>query len=185
MDFATAIYSRRAIREYTREPVPETVLRELIDQAIQAPSAVNEQPWIFSVVRDKALLARISEASKAYALAKPPEGLTPEHLHERLNPEFDIFYGAPVLIVISSAHPGRWAVENCALAAENLMLAACAGGLGSCWIGFAQDWLGTPQGKSTILVPESALPVAPVIVGYPELKAALVARREPHIIWVG
>jgi nitroreductase len=186
MDFGTTIYSRRAVRAYTREPVPEAALRALIDQAIQAPSAVNAQPWIFSVVRDRAALARISNASKAHVLAKPPEGVTPEHLHERLDdPDFDIFYNAPALVVISSADSGRWAVENCALAAENLMLAARAVGLGSCWIGFAQDWLGTPEGKSTIKVPESALPVAPIIVGYPQFEPAHVARREPKIIWVG
>lgn len=186
MDFENAIYSRRAVRQYTAEPVEEVVLRQLIDAAIQAPSAVNEQPWVFSVVRDPAVLDRISQAAKAHVLAAPPAGLTPEHLHARLDdPDFHIFYHAPALIVISSATDGRWAAENCALAAQNLMLAARAAGLGSCWIGFAQDWLATPKGKAAIGVAQSCLPVAPIIIGHPEFQPAPVAREEPDIIWIG
>ena len=56
MDLKEAIYGRRAVREFTAKPVDEEVLRQLIDAAVQAPSAVNQQPWLFTVVRDKALL---------------------------------------------------------------------------------------------------------------------------------
>jgi hypothetical protein len=42
--------SRSAVREFTTEPVNEAVLRQLIDAAVQAPSAVNQQPWLFSLV---------------------------------------------------------------------------------------------------------------------------------------
>ena len=59
MDLKEAIYTRRAVREFTAEPVSESVIRELIDAAIQAPSAVNQQPHSFCVVRDKAMLATI------------------------------------------------------------------------------------------------------------------------------
>jgi len=44
MDLMEAIYSRRALCEFTEEPVDDKTLRQLIDAAIQAPSAVNEQP---------------------------------------------------------------------------------------------------------------------------------------------
>jgi nitroreductase len=68
MDLREAIYSRRAVREYTAEPVDEKTIRELIGAAIQAPSAVNQQPWSFCVVRDQAVLARISSEAKAHML---------------------------------------------------------------------------------------------------------------------
>ena len=68
MDLEEAIYSRRAVREFTAEPVKEEVLRQLINAAIQAPSAVNQQPWLFSVLRDKALVARISTEAKTHML---------------------------------------------------------------------------------------------------------------------
>ncbi|MFZ1100964.1 MAG: nitroreductase family protein [Steroidobacteraceae bacterium] len=186
MDLDQAIYARRAVREYTAEAVDEATLRRLIDAAIQAPSAVNEQPWVFSVVRDRAVLASISRAAKAYVLATPPVGVPPHHLQELLDdPEFDVLYRAPVLIVISSASRSQWAVENCSLAAENLMLAARAAGLGTCWIGFAQAWLGTAEGKATIQLPQECLPVAPIIVGHPKSFPHAVVRKVADIRWIG
>ena len=185
MDLKEAIYTRRAVREFTAEAVDQTTLRRLIDSAIQAPSAVNEQAWSFSVVRDKTVLARISDQAKAHMVKTPPTGLPSHHFHDLTDPAFDIFYHAPALIVISSVTKSQWAVENCALAAENLMLSACAAGLGTCWIGFAQTWLETPDGKATIEIPPSYLPVAPIIVGHPKAAAPLVPRKEPEIWWIG
>jgi nitroreductase len=139
MNLNDAIFGRRAVREFTTEPVQQPLLRQLIDAAVQAPSAVNQQPWRFTVVRDRQLLKRISDESKAYMLRTSPVALASHHFqHILIDPKFDIFYGAPVLIVISAAE-SSWAVEDCALAAQNLMLAAHAMGLGTCWIGFAQS----------------------------------------------
>ena len=184
MDLKEAIYSRRAVREYTAEPVDENVLRQLFDAAIQAPSAVNQQPWLFSVVRDKALLARISTEAKAHML-RTPIAAASQHFQTVLsNPEFDIFYHAPVLIVISTVTESPWAVEDCSLAAENMMLAACAAGLGTCWIGFAQAWLGTADGKAALKLSSTSLPVAPIIVGHPKTAAAPVSRKAPKIDWI-
>jgi len=189
MDLQQAIRSRRAVREYTQEPVSESALERLIDSAIQAPSAVNEQPWHFTVVRAQGLLGSISNEAKAHLLTTPPAGMHPNHLeHFRQilgDPKFQIFYHAPALIVISSTVRDQWALENCALAAENLMLAACAEGLGTCWIGFAQSWLGTREGLATLGLPESHLPVAPIIVGHPKLPPPTVPRKPAEIRWIG
>jgi len=184
MDLKEAIYSRRAVREFTAEPVKEEVVRQLIDAAIQAPSAVNQQPWLFSVVRDKALLAHISTEAKAHML-KTSMAAASHHFQTILsNSDFDIFYHAPALVVISATAEGPWAVEDCALAAENLMLAACAAGLGTCWIGFAQSWLGTPDGKAALKLSSTNVPVAPIIVGHPKAAAAPVPRNAPKIRWI-
>jgi nitroreductase len=184
MELEEALFSRRSIRAYTPQPVEEAKLRHLIDAAIQAPSAFNEQPWSFTVVRDRPLLTRISAESKA-GLLKAPSLDAPLHLQELLaDPDFDILYGAPALIVISSI-PGPWAVVDCSLAAENLMLAARALGLGTCWIGFAQAWLATPEGHAALEIPTHHVPVAPVIVGYPKAIPADVPRREPEVRWLG
>jgi nitroreductase len=186
MELHEAIYSRRAVREYSTDPIDRRRLTRLIDAAIQAPSAVNEQPWIFTVVQDRELLGRISSESKASLLSAPADAVRRHGLDELLrNPQFDIFYRAPALIVISSATPGAWAVENCSLAAENLMLAACAEGLGTCWIGLAQGWLATSTGKALLGLPESCLPVAPIIVGRPSSAPAKVARKPPNVHWIG
>ena len=185
MDLHQAIYTRRATREFTSEPVDRTSLLRLIDAAIQAPSAVNEQPWSFTIVQDKAVLARISSEAKAHILRAPPKDIPSQHLRELLgDPDFDIFYGAPAVIVISSSVQNEWAIENCALAAENLMLAACAEGLGTCWIGFAQMWLATPAGKEALHAPATCLPVAPIIVGHPKSPPAPIPRRPADVHWI-
>jgi nitroreductase len=135
MDVREAISRRRAVREFTTEPVEEAALRGLIDAEVQAPSAVNQQPWLFTVVRDREVLARISNEAKAHMLRTSQAALASHHfLHILNDPKFDIFYGAPALIIIS-APAGPWSVADCSLAAENLMLAAHAAGLGTCWIG--------------------------------------------------
>lgn len=186
MDLKDAIYARRATRAFTAEPVGEGTLRDLIASAIQAPSAVNAQPWAFCVIRDKALLAKMSQQAKAHMVQNTPLGLVSHHFDQVLHdPQFDIFYHAPALIVICATSAIPWAVEDCALAAENLMLAASAAGLGTCWIGFAQGWLGTAEGKTTLGLPEAYQPVAPIIVGYPKTSAPMVPRKEPEIRWIG
>ena len=185
MDLKEAIYTRRSVRDFTDKPVDEKTLRQLVDAAIQAPSAVNQQPWSFCVVRDRTLLVRISGEAKAYMLKTSPVGLS-HHFQEILSdPKFDVFYHAPALVVISSTTESPWAVENCSLAAENLMLTARAAGLGTCWIGFAQAWLGTPEGKMALGLPANYVPVAPIIVGHPKSAPPPVPRKEPEIRWVG
>ncbi|MFZ3350993.1 MAG: nitroreductase [Xanthobacteraceae bacterium] len=179
MDLKEAIYSRRATREFASDPVDESTLRAMIDAAVQAPSAVNAQPWSFCVIRDKALLGKISRDAKAYMIRTTPVGLMSHHFDQILNDaNFDIFYHAPVLIVICSRTEIPWAVEDCALAAENLMLTARAAGLGTCWIGFAQGFLGTPEGKAMLQLPSAYKLVAPIIVGHPASMPAPVSREE-------
>jgi nitroreductase len=185
MDLKEAIYTRRATRDFTAEPVSESIIRDLIDAAIQAPSAVNAQPWSFCVVRDKAVLATISQEAKAYMVKTTPIGFVSHHFESLKDPKFDIFYNAPVLILISTVAEMPWAVEDCALAAQNLMLAARAARLGTCWIGFAQGWLGTPEGKALIKLPAAYKPCAPIIVGHPKAAPHPVARKEPEIRWIG
>ncbi len=186
MELEQAIYARRAVREFTDDLVPKPVLVKLIEAAVQAPSAVNEQPWLFTVVQDRTMLAGIAHEAKAQLLQAPPTTALPHHLRELLEePAFDIFYHAPALIVISSATHSPWAVENCSLAAQNLMLSACAAGLGSCWIGFAQPWLASPEGKAALHLPPMSVPVAPIIVGRAKSPPAAVARKAPQIRWIG
>jgi len=190
MDINEAISGRRSTRAYTNQAIDETTIRRLIAAAIKAPNAVNSQPWTFTVVRDQTRLDRVSRDAKAHMIeTMPPDmaaGARGEHFRSTLgDPSFQIFYHAPVLILISGNAPGSWIIEDCALAAENLMLAAYSLGLGTCWIGFAQSYLNTPAGKQGLGLPESWVQVAPIIVGHPSAVPAAVPRKQPEIRWVG
>ncbi len=180
------IRARRSVRHYTPEPVPAATLSRLVDAAIRAPSATNEQPWEFSIVRDRALLARLSRRPKAHLLADGQARRLPGTLATLLRDEnYDIFHGAPALVVIAGARASPWVTEECALAAGHLMLAATALGLGTCWIGLAQAYLEMPEGKHEIGLPVQSVPVAPLVVGYPVAMTPETAREPPSIRWVG
>jgi len=184
MDLLEAIDGRRSVREYTDEMVDDTVVRALIAAAIKAPSAINQQPWAFIVVREAATLTRISDQAKAHFL-KASLGAPAHPFRDMLNdPKFHIFYHAPVLVVIAAAEPTDWAIEDCALAAENLMLTAYAKGLGTCWIGFAQQWLATADGKAALGLPASFSPIAPIVVGHPRRQPPPVPRKPANIRWI-
>jgi len=186
MNLNEAITGRRSVREYTAQVVDESAIVRLIDAAVHAPNAVNQQPWTFTVVRDQSVLDRISRGAKSHMLATMAGNPHADHFRARLSdPNFQIFYHAPVLVLISAIAEGPWIVEDCALAAENLMLAAYATGLGTCWIGFAQGFLNTPGGKDMLGLPAACVPVAPIIVGHPKAAPPPVPRNAPKIRWAG
>lgn len=182
MELFDAIKGRRAVRDFTSAGVDDATIMTLIDAASQAPSAINRQPWHFVVVRDPALLDRVSAASKTHRLRSEPL----VELRQRLeDPSFHIFYHAPALIVVSAPRQTPWIVEDCSLAAENLMLAAYGIGLGSCWIGFAQDYLNSAEGRSMLKLPADAVAVAPIIVGHPRSVPQPPPRHAPQVSWIG
>lgn len=184
MEVMQAIRGRRTVRSYTNEPVSDAEVGALIDAAVQAPSAMNQQPWSFCVVRDQNLLDQVATKAKAFMLADD-SGTLPDTLRQALSrDDFHIFYKAPALIVISTIEAGPWGPIDCTLAAQNLMLAAYYAGLGSGWIGLAQAWLGTPEGKAALNIPASHSPVAPIIVGHPAETPAPVQRKSPPVTWV-
>jgi len=185
MDLNEAISGRRSVRDYTEEVLEEHSIRRLSDAAVQAPSAVNQQPWVFTVLRNRSVLNRVSREAKSYMLATLPADAQSDHFRTLLaDPIFHIFYHAPALIVIS-APAGPWVVEDCALAAQNLMLAAYGAGFGSCWIGFAQAFLNTEDGKKVLGLPSTCVAVAPIVVGHRKALSPPVHRNEPEIHWIG
>ena len=188
MNVKEAISARRAVRTYTGEKVDEATVRSLLRAAVQAPSAMNRQPWLFSIIQDASQLARYSERAKAMVLDQMAGDPKTAHYQEMLkSPTFDIFYRAGTLVVIGSSERGPYTDADCWLAAENLMLAACEAGLGSCCIGFAISLLNTPEGKGELGFPPAGAAIAPLIVGYPAAEPSPpVPRSEPKVVsWSG
>jgi nitroreductase len=184
MDIFEAINSRHSTRDYLPETPSDALIESLTDAAIRAPCAVNRQPWHFTVVVNRSLLDHISQRAKAYMTQMRPLDL-PESLYDKLaDPQFDVFYHAPALIVISANQQGPWVEADCALAAQNLMLAAHAKGLGSCWIGLSQPFLATDDGRKALQISASDYPVAPIIVGRPSNDGPSSPRKPVSVNWV-
>jgi len=177
MELLEAIRQRRAMRAYTPKAVEEATVRDLLEAAVQAPSASNLQPWSFAVIQDRALLRELSEEAKA-TLAHDPHWKS--HL-PLTDPAFDIFYGASTLVVICAKREGFCPVGDCYLAGENLMLAACALGLATCPVGLARDVLQAPSMKKRFGIPPEEQPVLPIVVGYPAVAMPQTKRAAPVI----
>lgn len=180
-DLGMALRSRRAVRRYTIAPMSRESIERLIDAAIQAPSAMNLQPWAFAVVNGAERLRTYSDLAKAHLLAQP--GIAPEAKH-LLSSEIDIFHGAPALIVVCATSKEQQAAEDCCLAASYLMLAAFAEGFGSCPIGFARPWLALEETKSAIRIPSDLVPIFPIVVGVAGEQPESPGRRPPQIAWL-
>lgn len=186
MELLHAIYHRRAIRQYTDVPVHPAMIHDLLKAAVQAPSAVNQQPWAFAVIRGRERLDRYSERAKAHLLAILPQLLV---LHQRADAlaskEYNIFHHADTLIAICAGPAPHHPAEDCLLAAENLMLAAHAMGLGTCPIGFARPWFNLPEVKAELGIPDEFAIVMPLVVGWPAVVPPPPPRHEPNIIcWI-
>ncbi|MBW7973846.1 nitroreductase family protein [Bradyrhizobium sp. BR 10289] len=187
LDTISAIRNRRAIRSYGPERLEKHVVEELIDAAIQAPTAVHREPWAFAVIQNRERLRKYSDEAKALLLAQQQatsffEGHEPQALAVLSDPEFNIFYDAGTLIVIGCTAGGPFVEADCWLAAENLMLAATAKGYGTCCIGFAVGILNTPDVKRELGIPEAGAAVAPIIVGVPKGPLPAGVRKPPVIL---
>jgi len=60
MSTLDAIYHRRSVRNYLPQSIDRAVVRALLDAAVRAPTAMDEEPWLFAVIQDKNLLDRLS-----------------------------------------------------------------------------------------------------------------------------
>jgi nitroreductase len=185
MQVLAAIRGRRSVRAYLPTPLTPAELEALVDAAIQAPSALNQQAWAFVVIQDRALLGRYSTRIKPLVLAGLPGiGVSPEFERTLSDPAYHVFHDAPALIVICARGSDPFATIDSCLAAQNLMLAAHGMGLGSCWIGLAQSWLNRESVKDELGMPRDWTAVAPIAVGHPAgpLPAA-PPRRTPEMRW--
>lgn len=144
-----AILNRRSIRKYTAQHVSEQLLIELLEAAMCAPSAGNEQPWQFVVIDRREILDEIPKFH-------PYAGMVAE---------------APVAILVCGdrerdLHRGYW-VQDCAAATENILIAVEDKGLGAVWVGIYPREERVRALRELLALPENIVPFALVSIGYP------------------
>lgn len=118
------IKSRRSIRSFTDEPVAADAVKQIVEAALWAPSAMNRQTWQFTVIQDRKVMARLAELV-AKKIGKEPGAYN--------------FYKPSVLVVTSNAVSNKRGFADCSCAMQNIMLMSHALGLGSVWINQVVD----------------------------------------------
>ncbi len=186
MSVMDAIYHRQSVRDFTTENVSQASIHMLTYAAVQAPTAMHEEPWAFTVIQDRKLLDRLSEAAKQtiwlQAQSEHGSALAKRNVSMTSDPSYHLFYNAGTLIVIYGKPTGPFVAADCWLAAENLMLAACTAGLGTCVIGLAVPALNSPEWKKLLDVPAEMTACAPILLGYPAETPPSPVRKAPEII---
>lgn len=164
MDVINAIHTRRSVRRFTDHEVTERQVERLLRAAMAAPSAMNEQPWRFVVVRDAELRAKLSEISP-YA---GPVGKAPVAIAVLAHPT-------------SVKAPNRWTMD-CSAATQNILLAAHASGLGTCWIGVFPESEREVAVTKLLGVDDDMRVLCLVAVGVPDGAGADVDRYNPEFV---
>lgn len=180
----TNILTRRTIRRFSAQQIPENELAQIITAAKFAPSAMNTQTWHFTVIQNQELIAMISAVNRIKLDADYVSTV-----RERMgNREFCNFYHAPTVIIISTEDV-PFGVADAANAAENICLAAHSFQIGSCYIAsFLPAFAGDegPRLRAALQLPDHQIPRFAVALGYPqgELPAAS-ARKENNVTFLG
>lgn len=182
MNVIEAIHGRRSIRAYRDEPVDRALIEELCWAAVQAPTPPlsGDNPWAIAVIEGRERLAGFGLRAKTYAR----ENQRTPHAHpwsER--PEFEVFWGAPALVLLCARRGNPETPFDCCRAGQNLMLAAHARGLGSCWVGAPLPWLHSPGVAEELGLPVGFDAVVALIVGHPAESPAGQPRPRPAIRW--
>ncbi|SNQ60890.1 nitroreductase family protein [Candidatus Methanoperedens nitratireducens] len=188
-DITEVIKTRRCVREYKEDPVPDEDIKFLIDCARYAPSGFNMQPWSFLVVKNKETMRRISESGKKAMIPllepiKDTSKKASDFLVFLKTKGTSMFYNAPVLVIILGNKNAPTADYDCAMAAQNMMLAAHSKGIGSCWIGGALPALMDNELLKELGAPADYKAIAPLIFGYPKGKTQTPEKVEPDVKWL-
>lgn len=145
------IFSRRSVRKFQDGEISKEILTDLLEAAMAAPSAVARDPWHFLVIRDRAVLERIT--------------------HILPNGKMLGKAGAGIIVCgdIEKAHDKQesFMLQDLSAATENILLAANALGLGSCWLGIHPRRERIEEIKKLFKLPENIIPMCGIALGRP------------------
>jgi len=207
-EFLNTLRSRRSIRKYKKDSLPEEVIEDLIQCAVTAPSGSNCQDWEFTVMNDHEkvwnLALKIKDSVKKFnAFVKNPFfryastlflGNTLLKYHEHLESiEWAIeeaekgndllFHSAPTLIIFHSHMEGSTPLEDAQYASYNCALMAHALGLGTCYIGYAVEILNRMKDiKKFCQIPQNHRVHSVLIAGYPDVTFSHLTLRKNYKI---
>ncbi len=116
MEVFEAVRTVLAVRGYQDRPVPDDVVRRIVEAARLAASSQNGQPWHFVVVEDRDTLRRLGAAARTGPYTA----------------------GAALAVVVAVEKSNRFGVSDGSRAIQSMILTAWGAGVGSNWVGFGE-----------------------------------------------
>ncbi len=189
------IYRRRSVRAYKNKPVPEYLVRRILETGRYAPSAGNAQTWKFIVVQDPKMVEEMTDdvvkscqrATKMLDYTEPGkkikgpmarfwQRMMPNSLHPIpfaavkaiAEGDLGLWHGATTVIIIlyDRRSPGKPLVDV-GIAGQNMVLAAHSFGLGTCWVGFVEFLAMMPKWKKRLGIRYPYKLAESIGIGYP------------------
>ena len=150
MEANKAILKRRSIRKYTDKPIPESIVKDLLNAGMHAPSSRNLQPWHYVVINDRNILDEMAV----------------------LHPYAKMLKQATLAILVCGDRKLQeidgYIVQDCAAATQNILLSAHAHGLGAVWLGIYPREERMQDVTTFLDIPDHILPVSLISIGYPD-----------------
>jgi len=154
MDFYEVVKTRRSVRSYASDLIPDDVLNRVLDAARISPSGSNKQPWKFILVKDEDVKKKlVSSCGGQTFIAEAP--LVIVACGKNIHYNRGGYMGDMSMLV------------DVSIAVDHLILAARAEGLGTCWIGLFDN----ESIKKLLQIPKDVNVVALIPIGYPRDKA--------------
>lgn len=147
-----AILGRRSIRKFKEEQVPDKAVNKFLEAAMAAPSACNQQPWHFVIIRDKETHEKIME----------------------IQPYTKMLETSSLAIIVCAdpdlqTCPGYW-VQDVSAATENILLAVHAMGYGATWCGLYPRDDPVWKIRELLGLPKNVVPLCVIAIGVPDEK---------------
>ena len=162
------IKKRRSIRKYKPEQISDADLEAIMEAAIYAPSAMNQQKWHFTVVQNREMLDKITQTAREKLL----QSSVPFFVERAKDPNSSVFYHDPTLVIITADEKAGFIDLDCGMAAENIALAATSMGIDSCIIamtGTLFEGDDTDGVKKELGIPEGYRFVISIALGYKDM----------------
>jgi nitroreductase len=144
------IKKRRSVRKFEAKPVPDEIIKDILDCARLAPTAINIQPWLFGAVTDADLKREIADMTDHGKFIKD----------------------CAVCFAVFTESTQKYFLEDGCAATENILLACTAHGIGSCWVaGHKKAYVDSI--RKLLNVPEPYTLIALIAAGYSEKQPSL------------
>jgi nitroreductase len=175
------ILARRSVRQFTEKQISDEILNTILNCGINAPSAMNKQPWAIRVVQNSKILYAINQEFINWAKGKQLQG-SASHASE---PNFSVFHHSPTLVVVAADVENHYSKGDCGMFAQNVMLAAESLGIGTCVIGNITAAIEHSEHlKKALQIPENYEVMFGIAVGYKAESPDVKLKNKDKVQWI-